>query len=150
METKQFNITINAPREKVWDTLWSDATYREWTTPFFEGSYAVTDWQTGSKVLFLGPDGSGMVSTITENRPNEFMGITHLGEVKNGVETLNKEWKNAFENYRLNDSNGKTELRVDLNMSMVPQNFIDFMLSTFPKALDKVKEIAEREVLSKV
>ena len=29
MAILSFNTTINAPKEKVWDILWDDATYRK-------------------------------------------------------------------------------------------------------------------------
>ena len=70
-----FSTTIAAPRELVWGTMLEDATYRNWTSAFQEGSYAVTDWKPGSKALFLAPDGTGMVSRIAEHRPNEFLSI---------------------------------------------------------------------------
>ena len=50
MERKEFTIDINAPREKVWDVLWQDDSYRKWTSVFSEGSHAETDWKKGSKV----------------------------------------------------------------------------------------------------
>ena len=53
MEKKQFKIEIAAPREKVWKILWGDKTYPAWTSVFAEGSRAETDWEEGSKVLFL-------------------------------------------------------------------------------------------------
>ena len=60
MEKMIFTQQINAPKEKVWNILWEDASYRKWTTPFCEGSYAVNDnWKEGSKVLFLSPGGDG-------------------------------------------------------------------------------------------
>lgn len=34
-----FEIQIDAPPERVWDVLWSDITYRQWTTAFTEGSF---------------------------------------------------------------------------------------------------------------
>ncbi len=69
MEKVQFKTTINAPREKVWQVLWNDATYREWTAAFQEGSYAETDWKKGSKVLFWMGNGSGMVSALLKIIP---------------------------------------------------------------------------------
>ncbi len=98
MQKLNFSININAPKEKVWKVLWDDATYREWTSAFSEGSYAVTDnWKEGSEVKFLDPKGSGMVSKVAANRPNEFMSFEHLGEVKDGVEDRSsekiKEWQ---------------------------------------------------------
>ena len=144
METKEFKISINAPKEKVWDTLWSDSSYRAWTSVFAEGSHAETDWRKGSKVLFLDGKGSGMVSVIAENIPNEFMSIKHLGEVKDGIEDTASDkvsqWSGATENYSLNTINGKTELTVDMEIT---DEFMDYFLKTWPKALDKVKELAE-------
>jgi hypothetical protein len=88
MEKINFSIDINAPKEKVWNVLWNDESYRKWTSPFAEGSYAKTDnWKEGSKVLFLGPDGGGgMVSKVASNKKNEFMSFEHLGVVKDGIE----------------------------------------------------------------
>ena len=149
MEKKLFTITINAPKERVWHSLFSDAEYREWTTAFGEGSHFKTDWKKGSKVLFLGNDESGMLSTITDNKPNEYMGITHLGIVKNGVEDVESEeskiWAGAFENYTLRSINGATELTVELGgTDKIPKELDDYFMNAWPKALDKLKEIAER------
>ena len=66
MERHQFKTTINAPREKVWQTLWNDETYRQWTSAFAKGSRVETDWKTGSKVPFLDGKNRGMVSMIAE------------------------------------------------------------------------------------
>jgi uncharacterized protein YndB with AHSA1/START domain len=63
MQKINFSISINAPKEKVWKVLWNDDSYRKWTSAFAEGSYAVTDnWKEGTKVKFLDPKGSGMIS----------------------------------------------------------------------------------------
>lgn len=145
MEKMKFNISINAPKEKVWDILWSDASYRKWTSAFMEGSHAVTDnWKEGSKVLFIGPNGNGMVSTVAANKPNEFMSFKHLGEVKDGVEDTTsdkvKGWAGVMENYTLKGTNGKTELQVEMDIS---EDFKDYFVRTWPIALDKVKEAAE-------
>ena len=86
-----------------------------------------------------------MVSVIAKKIPNEFMSFKHLGEVKDGVEDTSSErvsqWAGALENYSLNTVNGKTELTVDMNIT---DEFIDYFLNTWPKALDKVKELAEK------
>lgn len=146
MEKQQFRITINAPRETVWETLWNDDSYRAWTSVFSEGSYAKTDWKKGSKALFLGSTGEGMVSTIAENIPNEFMSIKHIGTVKDGVEDLESEstrqWAGAMENYTLKTVNDKTELIVDMDIT---DEYKDYFMNIFPKALEKVKELAEKK-----
>jgi hypothetical protein len=145
MKKLHFNAIINAPREKVWKILWDDKTYKEWTSVFAEGSEAVTDWTKGSKVLFLDGKGSGMVSRIEENIPNEYMSIEHLGEVKDGVEDTQSErvnaWAGAHENYSLKDVGGKTELSVD--MDITPE-FEEMFSEIWPKAMEKIRGIAER------
>jgi uncharacterized protein YndB with AHSA1/START domain len=146
MEKINFSIDINAPKEKVWNVLWGNDSYRKWTSPFAEGSYAETDnWKEGTKVLFLSPSGEGMVSTVAKNKKNEFMSFKHLGVVKNGVEDTESEsvkgWVGAMENYRLTDENGKTKLAVDMDST---DEFKDYFLKTWPVALQKVKELAEK------
>jgi uncharacterized protein YndB with AHSA1/START domain len=78
----KFNINIKASPKKVWQVLFSDDTYRQWTRPFFEGSYAKGSWEEGSHIHFLGPDGSGMYGIIENNTPNEYMAIKQIGELK--------------------------------------------------------------------
>lgn len=145
MKKLEFEITINAPREKVWGLLWADASYQEWTSIFSEGSKAVTDWQTGSQVLFVNADNDGMLSMIAQNTPNEYMSIKHLGMVKNGVEDLEdekaKEWYGAMENYTLTDVNGNTHLKVDIDIT---EEYEDYFKDAWPKAMNKIKEMAER------
>lgn len=73
MKKFDFLIEIKAPKIKVWNVLWDDATYRKWTATFSEGSQALSEWREGSKVLFLSPGGEGMFSIIHKKIPNEFM-----------------------------------------------------------------------------
>lgn len=86
-----------------------------------------------------------MVSQIAENIPNEYMSIKHLGEVKGGVEdTMSqqvKQWAGSTENYTLKVSGEGTELTVDM---AIPPEQMDYFTGVFPKALAKVKAIAER------
>jgi hypothetical protein len=150
MQKIHFSIHINAPKEKVWEIMLDDVIYREWTLPFNEsGSYYVGDWSEGSKMIFLGPDPEkgvgGMVSRIKENRPYEFMSIEHVGEISNGVEDTESEavqkWKGAHENYTFEDEEGGTKLTIDLDMT---EEFKDYMEAAWPKALEILKELAEK------
>lgn len=140
MDTLKFQVEINAPREKVWRTLWDDDTYREWTSAFSEGSYAESDWKEGSKIKFLGPGGDGMHSVIEKLVPNEQMKFKHNGEIKNGVESESS-WQGAMESYYLIDKNGATEVNVELESV---DAFKDYFNDAFPKALQILKQIAEQ------
>ena len=146
MEKINFSATINASKEKVWKTLWEEDNYRNWTAVFAEGSTVETDnWKEGSKVLFLDGKGSGMVSKVAANKPNEFMSFEHLGIVQKGVEDTSsekvKDWAGAHENYTLKGTNGKTELTVEMDIN---DEYKDYFLKTWPQALDKIKQIAEK------
>lgn len=144
MKKMNFNISINASPEKVWDILWKDETYRKWTSAFAEGSYAVTDWKEGSKVLFLSPGGDGMVGRIAASTPHEFMSIEHLGEVKDGVEDTTsdkvKGWAGAHENYTLKKTGEGTELQVEMDTT---DEFTAMFSNIWPVALQNVKELSE-------
>lgn len=150
MQKLHFKILINAPKEKVWNTMLQDATYRQWTKPFNpSGSYFEGNWDEGSKILFLGSNPEtgevgGMVSRIAQNKRHELISIEHLGEIKGGVEDTTSEkvklWQGAEENYKFTDVNNGTEVSVEL---IVPDEFKDYMDDTWPKALAVLKEMCE-------
>lgn len=144
-----FNIEIKASREKVWDVLFGEETYPLWAAAFSEGSKAVTDWKNGSKALFVDDSNRGMVSKIAESVPNEFLSIEHLGMYDNGVEDYDsaevKTWAGAKENYTLSEAGGNTNLHIFMDMEESEKNkdMIAMFNDMWPKALAKVKELAE-------
>jgi len=144
MKTLHFSAFINAPREKVWRSLWEDASYRNWTSAFSEGSYAVSDWKEGSKILFLSPGGEGMFSVIDKLEQDTFMSFKHLGVVKENKEQpeteATKKWSGAMENYTLKEKDGGTLLEVSVDMA---DDHVVYFEKAFPVALDKVRQIAE-------
>ena len=144
MQRKKYTVSINAPKEKVWEILWSDNSYSKWTRVFCEGSYAKTDWQEGSRVHFLSPGGNGMYSIIEKKDDNRFMSFRHEGEMKDGVELplddKSRMWAGATENYTLSEEDGKTELIVDMDIVESHEAYFD---ENFPKGLLLVKGLAE-------
>ena len=151
MQKLKVSIEINAPKEKVWNTMLDDKTYRMWTTPFNEGSYYKGDWSKGSKIIFLGPDPEtgkegGMVSRIAENKLYEFISIEHLGIIKDGVEDTTsedvKKWTPTFENYTFQEKNGTTEVLVEMDIN---DEYKEMFEGMWPKALQVLKEIAEKK-----
>jgi hypothetical protein len=140
MEKLKFSITIDAPREKVWTVLWTDETYRKWTSVFSPDSHAKSDWHEGSKIFFLDGKGNGMYSVIETKIGNTQMTFKHLGEIKDGKETPGN-WSDSRESYFLTDKNGKTELNAELD---APPDFVKYFSEVFPKALQLVKELSEK------
>ncbi len=150
MKKIHLSTDINAPVEKVWDIVIGDTTYREWTAVFCPGSYFKGDWSKGSKILFLGPDPEGgaeggMVSEIAENIPHAYISIKHYGIIKNGVEDTTseevKKWTPSFENYSFEAHEGGVKFTVDMDAT---DGYYDFFAETWPKALEKIKEVSER------
>jgi hypothetical protein len=146
MEKIQFHIDIQAPREKVWAILWEDSSYRKWTSVFSEGSYAVSTWNEGDKILFMDPAGSGMYSMIEKMDVPVLMSFKHLGVLKDGKElpsddASTKGLSGAHETYTLKDTGGCTRLDVTMDTE---ESHKEYFENTFPKALAIVKELSEK------
>lgn len=150
MKKFETSIHINAPKEKVWDTMLGKDTYQEWTKPFNPTSRFEGDWSEGSKILFLGTDENGeneggMVSRIAKNVPYEYLSIEHLGIIQNGVEDTTSEkatsWAPAFENYTFTEKDGGTEVSIDQDLD---EQYMEMFANMWPPALQKLKELAEK------
>ncbi|MBA0884859.1 SRPBCC domain-containing protein [Flavobacterium undicola] len=152
MKKLQFKVSINAAVTKIYDFMLginSKSTYEQWTSLFNPTSTYEGNWDKGSKILFIGVDEKGekggMVSSIAENIPNQFVSIQHYGllkadkEITEGSEV--EKWANGFENYTFEENNETTTVTVDLDTS---EDFLDYMNQNFPKALDKLKELCEK------
>ena len=140
----KFSIEIHAEKSKIWKALWDEHSYREWASVFFEGSYIVADnWQEGSKVFFLSPDQSGIYSTIETHIPNEMIEFKHIGNVVDGKEQpLDEEtrkWSGATEMYSLTEGPDFNTLTIEID---VMDEHLDFMKTTLPKALEKMKALS--------
>ncbi len=147
MKQLEFNIEIAAPKQKVWDTLWSDDTYRQWAAAFAEGSHAVApNWNEGTRVHFLGATGDGMYSDIIKSQEPDAIIFRHLGELKDGKEAPFadplQDWNGAHEEYYLSEAAGKTHLNVRLQSV---DSFADYFNETFPLGLAKLKELSEAQ-----
>ena len=152
MKKLHFQVRINEPSTKVYDVMLgisNKSTYEQWTSLFNPTSTYEGSWNKGSKILFVGVDENGkkggMVSEIAENTPNRFVSIRHYGVLKDDKEITEgpdvEKWANGFENYTFEEHNGITTLTVDLDTT---EDFVDYMNETYPKALDKLKEVCEK------
>lgn len=151
MKKLQFKVSINATAAKIYDFMLGinqKSTYEEWTSLFNPTSSYEGSWEKGSKMLFVGVDENGekggMVSKIVENIPHQFVSIQHYGLLKANEEITEgpevEKWANGFENYSFEENKGITTLTVDLDTT---EDFVDYMNESYPKALDKLKELCE-------
>lgn len=144
MKTLEFTIEINAPKEKIWKLLWDDITYRDWVSVFCEGSYAKSNWNEGDSIYFLSQDGRGMNSIIDKKIENQYMAFKHISEMKDfepqPVDEAASEWSGGMEIYELIPNQSSVTLKVLMDTL---EKYIEYFETTFPKALERVKELSE-------
>ena len=125
------------------------SSYEYWTSAFNPTSTYEGNWEKGSKIYFVGVDENGkkggMVSEIEEHQPSNFISIRHYGFLDGDTEITTGEqvekWAGGHENYSYEESNGITTVTVDIDTI---DEYVDYFNNTYPKALDKLKEISER------
>ena len=138
----EFSIDIQAEKATIWKALWDETYYRDWAGVFAEGSYYLADdLKAGSKIMFLGPDGSGIHSIIETHVPNKAIQFKHIGMVVDGkeqpIDDETRKWSGATENYSLIEGTDSISLVIQID---VLDEHLEFMSSKFPKALERVKK----------
>lgn len=147
MKTLQFTKEIKAPAQKVWDTLWNESTYAQWTSAFNPNgvSRMQTDWTVGGKTLFLDEKGDGMLSTIKTKKEPYNIVFEHLGQTIDGKEDTTSEkvksWAGSLEEYHLSENNGITTLKASVQ---IVEEWEEMMNNGFTKGLEEVKKISEQ------
>lgn len=143
MNEMQFEIEIHASKEKVWATLWNDKTFRQWAGVIDPGTYMKGELEKGKEVEFISSEnGYGVTSLVEKVVINEHLQLRHSVDTQGGgSKTREKEWQGGTEEYFLTETEGTTTLRVVFD---VPTEMEDYFKTTYPKALEVVKSLAER------
>ena len=150
----QFKQSINASAQNVYETmlgLKDKRTYEYWVSVFNPTSTYEGNWEKGSTINFVGFDEfgkkGGLVATIVEHQPAEFISIKQLGMWADPLNTSNSQsiekLAGAHENYTFENNNGNTTVIVDLETL---EEYLEFFQGTYPIALEKLKDISEREL----
>lgn len=142
MKDMQFSIEINASKEHVWGTLWQDETFQQWAGIIDPGTYMKGELQEGGEVEFISAEnGYGVTSLVAKLVPGEFLLLKHSADTReNGSQEREKEWTGGEESYSLTEKDGVTTLAVTFG---VPTKMEEYFKVNYPKALEKVKELAE-------
>jgi len=144
----QYKVAINAPVEKVFQTMLGRDSYRQWTAEFNPTSDFEGGWNKGDKIRFIGINKEGkkegMVAEIADHIPNRFISIRHYGMLDGDQEITEgpavASWAGALENYAFEEKEGVTTVTVEVDTN---QEYLDYFNDTWPKALNKLKEISE-------
>ena len=144
MQKMQFSIEIEAPREKVWQTLFDDKTFRDWGSIIDEGQYMEGVLVEGSEVQFMSSEnGLGVTSVIEKLIPHEYIAFKQIVDtMDSGKQEREKEWTGGMESYSLTEKDGVTSLTVKID---VPPGQEETFGDRLPKALERVKILAEKK-----
>lgn len=142
MDSLKFSVEINAAKEVVWKTLWDDVTFRDWSNIIDEGTYMAGELKEGNEVQFISAvNGYGVTSLVAKLIPNEYVLFHQMKDTKDsGEQEREKEWTGSTESYSLSEQNGVTALTMEID---VPPNQEKNFQDRLPKALERIKELAE-------
>lgn len=142
MQKTHFSIDIKASPERVWDVLWEEESFREWTSTFTEeskGSYIKSGWQEGGRFEFYEGD-TGSYGIIEKLVPSERISFNHMGELREGKEYPFDDGP-RLEEYTLEENGGITTLILEHH---IPEEYREFFEETTPRAFERIKELAEK------
>lgn len=144
MKEMQFRVEINASKERVWDILWQDETFRQWASIIDPETYMVGELKEGNEVQFISSaSGYGVTSLVEKLTPGEFLLLRHSADTQEeGKRERAQEWTGGAESYSLAEKDGATTLTVAFD---VPPEQKEYFKANYPKALELVKVLAERK-----
>ena len=141
MITLHFSINIKKDAQAIWKILWHDKTYRLWAGDFSKGSYAESDWKEGSRVEFYNSRGLRSEAIIETRKENEAM-IFRFDGLPEACSKINENGKIiSYKKYILKPIGDITMLSVYLD---IDEEREPYYLENYPKALDKIKQLAEQ------
>jgi hypothetical protein len=144
MKQMQFSTEINASGETVWNTLWQDETFREWAGIIDPETYMVGDLKEGSTIQFISSaSGYGVTSVVEKLILGKFLLLKHRTDTQeHGKQKRENEWSGGKESYSLAANDSTTTLTVAFD---VPPELEEKFKISYPKALERVKALAERQ-----
>lgn len=140
MKRLEFSVEIKASKEKVWDILWNDESYRVWTASFIPGSYYEGEIIQGNNIRFLSPGQHCLFAVVEKVIPFQSIHFMHFGLVLDGVSQDKTFQDDSIEYYDLLEIESGTKLTVKINTE---DEYITYFSNSFPKALNVVKQLAE-------
>lgn len=141
MKKLAFSVDIFATKAKVWEVLWGDDSLREWADLIDPGTYMVGKLVEGSEIKFISAEGYGVTSFVEEVTPYDFVLFRHKADTQaGGTESRDDQWTGGVETYTLSHKEGVTKLVIAFD---APEELVEIMADSYPKALGRIKRLAE-------
>lgn len=104
----------------------------------------VGDLKEGGEVQFISAaNGYGVTSLVEKVISNEYLPLRHQADTQGkGEQEREKEWTGGRESYSLAEKDGVTTLTVAFD---VPPELEEYFQTNYPKALERVKILAEKQ-----
>lgn len=148
MRHLEHTIEIHAPKEKVWQVLWSDETLRDWAGMIDPGTYMTGTLEEGGEVNFIGNSEGGVRYGVTSRVDklvlNEYILFTRTADIvlqpDGAIEKRASQWARTTEDYKLEEHDGVVTLT---NTQDVPDELVEYFSAKLPEVLERIKVLAE-------
>lgn len=145
VKTLNYSVRINAPKEKVWNTMLEPVAYKKWASAFSADSQFEGEWKQGTHMRFIDPNLGGTKAFLEEVKPFDRIHAKHVAIIaKDGSEdtqsAIAKTWIGITESYTLRENRGITELLIEINTHEDYEKMFD---DGWPKAMGLLKTLCE-------
>lgn len=147
MKHLEYDTQIAVSKQKVWDTMLQPESYKQWTNVSWPGSQYEGKWEKGEQLRFAAPGQGGTLATITEHVPYEAITAKHIAVInpdgsEDRTSDIAKGWVGTLERYTFNERNGKTSLKVEIDI--ISPEWESMFNEGWPPALEELKRICEK------
>lgn len=139
MQKLEFSVQINAPAEKVWQSLFEEDDNGNWLAAMDEGTTFEGTWADGSIMKFFDPKKNGMYNLVEKNVLHQELKMKHMGWIVDG-ELSPQDWEDSTISYILIPNKNGTLLKGEI---LALDEFVSFFESKYPPNFNRIKELAE-------
>ena len=140
-----YSISIDAPKDRVWNMMMNKEHYIDWAKAFSEEATFDGEFHQGAYINFIDPGMGGTKAHIEIFKPYDHFLARHIALIsKEGVEDTDsemaKKWIGCTEAYTLTEEGDNTKLLVEIESH---EEFHQMFNDSWPKALNLLKSLCE-------
>ena len=145
MQKLLYDININAPKKRVWETMLDDKKYKIWVKAFSENSEFIGKWEEGAEVKFFDPNMGGSIAQLDVFNPHDQIVANHIAtltkeNIRETTGPITEKWIGTKETYRFVENNGSTRIEIEMETH---EDFVDMFNKCWPQALENIKHLTE-------